>query len=131
MELANEVAAELAGSQDAVLRALEDHLECRVYLRGNLLTLEGEDAEVKMAERVVNEIAELITRGHQIAPGTVTAVMRALAANESPAEVLEDVIWRHRALRVAPKTVNQKRYIDGLPPRRPDGQGRSVPAPAL
>ncbi len=39
IELPNEVAAELAGSQDAVLRALESHLPCRVFLRGNLLTL--------------------------------------------------------------------------------------------
>ena len=36
IELPGEVAAELAGSQDAVLRALEGHLECRVFLRGNL-----------------------------------------------------------------------------------------------
>ena len=39
IELSNEVAAELAGSQDAVLRALEAHLDCKVFLRGNLLTL--------------------------------------------------------------------------------------------
>ena len=34
IELPNEVAAELAGSQDAVLRALEAHLDCKVFLRG-------------------------------------------------------------------------------------------------
>ena len=26
----------------------------------------------------------------------------------SPAEILEDVVWRHRARKVAPKTVKQK-----------------------
>ncbi len=31
IELSNEVAAELAGSHDAVLRALEEQLECRVF----------------------------------------------------------------------------------------------------
>ena len=46
IELSNEVAAELAGSQDAVLRALETHLCCRVFLRGNLLTLDGEEGEI-------------------------------------------------------------------------------------
>ena len=44
LELDNAVAAELAGSEDAVLRALEGHLDCDVFLRGNVLTLEG-DAE--------------------------------------------------------------------------------------
>jgi phosphate starvation-inducible PhoH-like protein len=114
LELPNEVAAELAGSQDAVLRALEGHLQCKVFLRGNLLTLDGSEEETRTGERVVHELSELISRGHQIAPGTIAAVTGALDAHESPARVLEDVVWRHRSLRVAPKTVNQKRYVDSI-----------------
>jgi phosphate starvation-inducible protein PhoH and related proteins len=114
IELSNEVAAELAGSQDAVLRALESHLDCRIYLRGNLLTFDGEEAETSAGERVVRELSDLIARGHQIGPGTITAVTGALDAHESPARVLEDVVWSHRGLRVAPKTVNQKRYVDSV-----------------
>jgi phosphate starvation-inducible PhoH-like protein len=114
IELSNEVAAELAGSQDAVLRALEAHLDCRVFLRGNIITFEGEENEIAEGERVVRELSDLIARGHQIGPGTITAVTGALDAHESPARVLEDVVWSHRGLRVAPKTVNQKRYVDSI-----------------
>jgi phosphate starvation-inducible protein PhoH and related proteins len=114
LELSNEVAAELAGSQDAVLRALESHLDCRVFLRGNILTFEGEEGDTLEGERVVRELSDLIARGHQIGPGTITAVTGALDAHESPARVLEDVVWSHRGLRVAPKTVNQKRYVDSI-----------------
>ena len=114
IELSNVVAAELAGSQDVVLRALEAHLDCKVYLRGNLLTFDGDETETHAGERVVRELAELIASGHQIGPGTITAVTGALDAHESPARVLEDVVWRHRGLRVAPKTVNQKRYVDSV-----------------
>jgi phosphate starvation-inducible PhoH-like protein len=114
IELSNEVAAELAGSQDAVLRALEEHLDCRVFLRGNLLTLDGEESETHVGEKVVQELSELIARGHQIGPGTITAVTGALDAHESPARVLEDIVWSHRGLRVAPKTVNQTRYVDSV-----------------
>src|SRR5213075_2209085 len=35
-----------------------------------------------------------------------------LDQHHSPAEILEDVVWRHRNVKVAPKTVNQKRYVD-------------------
>ncbi len=112
IELPGDVAAELAGSQDAVLRALEGHLDCKVWLRGNLLTLDGSDSETRAGERVVKELSDLIARGHEIGPGTISAVTGALDAHESPARVLEDVVWRHRGLRVAPKTVNQKRYVD-------------------
>jgi phosphate starvation-inducible PhoH-like protein len=114
LTLDNTVAAELAGSEDSVLRALEGHLDVDVYLRGNVLTLDGDEGELRSAETVVDELVELIERGQDIAPGTIDAVTGALDANESPAAVLEDVIWRHRGTKVAPKTVNQKRYVDSI-----------------
>jgi phosphate starvation-inducible PhoH-like protein len=114
VELDNAVAAELAGSEDAVLRALEGHLDCDVFLRGNILTLEGEPEAVDVAAAVVKELSELIAQGHEIAPGTIEAVRRALDEHESPARILEDVVWRHRTTKVAPKTVNQKRYVDSI-----------------
>jgi phosphate starvation-inducible protein PhoH and related proteins len=114
LELPDDVAVELAGSQDSVLRALQEHLDCKVFLRGNLLTFDGDESDNNAGERVVRELSDLIARGHQISPGTIAAVTGALDAHESPARVLEDVVWRHRGLRVAPKTVNQKRYVDSI-----------------
>jgi phosphate starvation-inducible protein PhoH and related proteins len=114
VELENSIAAELAGSEDAVLRALEGHLDCDVFLRGNVLTLEGDADAVEAAAAVVRELAELIDQGHEIAPGTIEAVTRALDEHASPAQILEDVVWRHRTTKVAPKTVNQKRYVDSI-----------------
>ena len=114
IELENAVAAELAGSKDAVLRALEGHLDCDVFLRGNVLTLDGEAEAVDAAAAVVRELSELIVQGHEIAPGTIEAVKRALDEHESPGKILEDVVWRHRATKVSPKTVNQKRYVDSI-----------------
>jgi phosphate starvation-inducible PhoH-like protein len=114
LTLDNETAAELAGSEDAVLRELEERLGCDVYLRGNVLTLDGEDAEVTDAATIVDELVGLVERGHEIAPETVDVVSGALDASSRPAEILDDVIWRHRSIKVAPKTVNQKRYVDSI-----------------
>jgi phosphate starvation-inducible protein PhoH and related proteins len=114
LTLDNTVAAELAGSEDAVLRQLEERLGCDIHLRGNVLTLDGDEGEVRDATSVVEELVGLVERGHDIAPGTVEQVAGALDESESPAEILEDVIWRHRAIKVAPKTVNQKRYVDSI-----------------
>ncbi len=137
IELENAVAAELAGSEDAVLRTLEGHIDCDVYLRGNRLTLAGDEADVDAAATVVRELSDLIAQGHEIAPGTIEAVTRALDEHESAAQILEDVVWRHRATKVAPKTVNQKRYVDSI--RRntitfgigPAGTGKTFLAVAL
>jgi phosphate starvation-inducible protein PhoH and related proteins len=108
------VATELAGSEDAVLKALEGHLACDVFLRGNVLTLDGEPADVEVGREVIDEISELIAQGHQISPGTIGAVTSALDQHESPSTILGDVVWTHRSTRVAPKTVNQKRYVDSI-----------------
>jgi phosphate starvation-inducible PhoH-like protein len=137
IQLENSVAAELAGSADAVLRTLEGHLDCDVFLRGNVLTLEGSEEAVEAAATVVRELSELIAQGHEIAPGTIEAVTRALDEHESPARILEDVVWRHRATKVAPKTVNQKRYVDSIRSNTitfgigPAGTGKTFLAVAL
>jgi phosphate starvation-inducible protein PhoH and related proteins len=114
VELDNTVAAELAGSKDAVLRALEGHLNCDVFMRGNVLTLDGDPDAVDAAAAVVRELSQLIGQGHEIAPGTIEAVARALDAQQSPGAILEDVVWRHRTTKVSPKTVNQKHYVDSI-----------------
>jgi phosphate starvation-inducible PhoH-like protein len=114
IELGNEVAHSLAGSGDQVLRALEGHVDCELFLRGDVVTLDGAPAAVDQAATVVRELSELIEQGHEIGPGTIAAVTGALDQHESPAAILEDVVWRHRSRKVAPKTVNQKRYVDSI-----------------
>ncbi|HZJ28382.1 MAG TPA: PhoH family protein [Solirubrobacterales bacterium] len=114
LTLDNAVAAELSGSEDTVFRALRGRLGSGIHLRGNVLTLEGPDEDVTAAAHVVDELVELIEQGHEIAPGTIEAVTGALAEDRDPAEILEDVVWSHRNTRIAPKTVNQKRYVDSI-----------------
>jgi phosphate starvation-inducible PhoH-like protein len=62
----------------------------------------------------VRELSALVERGHAIEPATIESVSRVLEQDQPPAEVLEDVVWRHRNLRVAPRSVNQKRYVDAI-----------------
>jgi phosphate starvation-inducible protein PhoH and related proteins len=114
LTLDNQVAAELAGADDAVLRELEERLGCELFLRGNVLTLDGAADEVAGAQAVVEELVGLVERGHELVPATVESVSGAVAANEEAATILEDVIWRHRGIQVAPKTLNQKRYVDSI-----------------
>ncbi len=114
LEVSNEVAAQLAGAQDSILRTLEEHLEAQVFLRGNVVTLDGEAEAVHQAATVVRELSAMVERGHDIGPATIESVARVLDQRESPATVLEDVVWRHRNMRVAPRSVNQKRYVDAI-----------------
>ena len=137
VELSNDVAAELAGPGDVIMRKLEEHLDCDVFLRGNVLTLDGAESDVATGQTVVRELTDLVRQGHEIAPGTIEAISAALERHESPSQILEDVVWSHRGSKVAPKTVNQKRYVDAI--RRstitvgigPAGTGKSFLAVAM
>src|SRR3954447_24898756 len=137
MDVPNEVAAELAGMGDGVLDALRDRLDCTIRLRGNQLTLDGEEEHVAEAREVIGELVELVEGGHQIGAHTVDAVLGALEAEEDVRDVFDDVVWRHRGKKIAPKTVTQKRYVDAI--RRstvtfgigPAGTGKTYLAMAL
>ncbi len=136
-DVSNAVAAELAGVSDGVLDALRERLHCTIRLRGNQLTLEGEDAQVAEARSVLGELVDLVEGGHQIGAHTVDAVLGALATETDVREVFDHVVWRHRGKRISPKTVTQKRYVDAI--RRstvtfgigPAGTGKTYLAMAL
>ena len=114
LDVSNDVAAELAAIGDGVLDALRERLRCTIRLRGNRLTIEGDDERVTEARAVVDELVELVEGGHDIGPSTVDAVLGALDQVEDVREVFEDVVWRHRGKKIAPKTVTQKRYVDAI-----------------
>jgi phosphate starvation-inducible protein PhoH and related proteins len=114
LDVSNDVAAEFAAIGDGVLDALRDRLRCTIRLRGNRLTIEGDGDRVTAARAVVDELVELVEGGHEIGPSTVDAVLGALDQVEDVREVFEDVVWRHRGKKIAPKTVTQKRYVDAI-----------------
>jgi phosphate starvation-inducible PhoH-like protein len=137
LDVSNDVAAELAAVGDGVLDALRDRLQCTILLRGNRLTIEGDQPHVSEARAVVDELVELVEGGHDIGPGTVDAVIGALDEAHDVREIFEDVVWRHRGKKIAPKTVNQKRYVDAIRQHTitfaigPAGTGKTYLAMAL
>jgi phosphate starvation-inducible PhoH-like protein len=137
LDVSNEVAAELATVDDGILAALRERFGCAILLRGNRLTLEGEDGKVGEARLVIDELVDLVEGGHAIGPNTVDAVLAALDASEDLRDVYEDVIWRHRGKKITPKTINQKRYVSAIRSRTitfgigPAGTGKTYLAMAL
>ena len=137
LDISNEVAAELAGIGDGVLDALRGRLGCTLHLRGNRLTLDGDDEKVLAARAVVDELVELVEGGHDIGPDTVGAVLAALDQAADIRDVFEDVVWRHRGKKIAPKTITQKRYVDAIRSQTvtfgigPAGTGKTYLAMAL
>ena len=98
IELDDRVAVELAGEHDRVLRELEDRLDLEIALRGNRLTLSGdEDARARRPPRSSSSSPSWSRAGRPIEPGTVEAVADAVEGAERGRPMLDDVVWRHRA----------------------------------
>ena len=137
LEVPNEVAAELAGIGDGVLGALRDRLGCSINLRGNRLTLDGDDAKVSEARTVVEELVDLVESGQEVGAGTVDTILNAIDQAENVRDIFDDVVWSHRGKRITPKTVTQKHYVEAI--RRstltfgigPAGTGKTYLAVAL
>jgi len=112
--VSNDVAAELAGISDGVLDTLRDRLRATIVMRGNRVTLEGDEDAVAEARAVLDEIVELVEGGHEIGPGTVDTVLGVLEQGADVRELFDDVVWRHRGKKIAPKTVTQKQYVEAI-----------------
>ncbi len=114
LDVSNDVAAELASIGDGILDALRERLKINILLRGNRLTIAGDDLRVAEARAVVDELVELVETGQEIGPATVDAVVKALDQAENVQDVFGDVVWRHRGKQITPKTVTQKRYVGAI-----------------
>src|SRR5436190_6702853 len=114
LSVGHDRATELGGDRDAVLTELSERTGASVYLRGNELTLEGEENSIDRAKAMVDELSELVVQGVSIGPQTLEAVAGVLGADGRATDVLHDVVWRHRGQTVAPKTIGQKSYVDAI-----------------
>jgi phosphate starvation-inducible PhoH-like protein len=130
----------LLGRNDENLRALESLLDLRIVARGNEIILKGEEPRVARAERLLNQLSDLVQAGTPIQGADVRAALRILADNEKAdlkGILLDAVGVPFRKKQISPKTVNQKRYVEALRTHDvviaigPAGTGKSYLAVAM
>jgi phosphate starvation-inducible PhoH-like protein len=69
---------------------------------------------VAQVRLLLEELTGLVAEGLPVGGQTVDAIVGVLDADGRAVDVLHDVVWRHRGKRIAPKTLNQKRYVDAI-----------------
>lgn len=104
---------EVFGERDSVLRKVEELVGCDVIVRGNEITLQGEQSEVEKAEELFNGLVGLAESNAQPTPEVAERLYRMGDGGEGR-RVLGDVILSHRGRRISPKTRNQKQYTDAI-----------------
>ena len=108
----------LFGTRDENIRLLESELNLRTrLLDGERLEVEGDETAVRRAERILTDYVDLVGEGHVFNNGDLNSYMRIVTAdpNSSLRRLVESGKSRAFGKKVlAPKTVNQRRYVDAI-----------------
>jgi phosphate starvation-inducible protein PhoH and related proteins len=106
----------LCGSNNARLKLIERTAGAQVYLRGNEITIEGDDGAAETAKAAIEQLYALALAGKPLASDDVVRAVKLLqgGGNEASIQgVFGDTILTPRTGRpIAPKGATQKAYVD-------------------
>ena len=132
----NHLMVGLLGQRDALLRLVESSFAAAIHVRGNEITIDGDDAD--RVGRLFEELVLLLEQGHTLDTANVGRTIEMVKADERPSEVLTaEVLKAAKGRTVRPKTSGQKRYCDAIAANiitfgiGPAGTGKSYLAVAL
>src|SRR5438477_1215992 len=107
----------LFGSYDENLKHLESLFNVRIRTQGHDLIIEGESPNVDKVDRVVGQLSSLMRDGFKLSNSDVKTASD-LVAQDTDVDLrdqfLKGSLTAAGKRRVAPKTVNQRRYLDSI-----------------
>src|SRR6476661_554251 len=107
----------LFGSYDENLKHLESTFGVRIRTQGHDLVIDGDAAAVDKVDRLVGQLASLMGDGYKLAKGDVKTAAD-LVAQDNAVDLrdhfLKGSLTAAGKRRIAPKSVNQRRYLDEI-----------------
>jgi phosphate starvation-inducible protein PhoH and related proteins len=113
----NALAQSLFGEQGHNLRLIGRLLGVRLANRGNQITVEGGEPQVKLACRALEQLYQLLETGYTLAPQDVQHAVKILQGQEEIAikDIFLDTVYiSAMKRRITPKSLTQKRYIEAI-----------------
>jgi phosphate starvation-inducible protein PhoH and related proteins len=105
----------LLGQRDELLRLIESAFDSHILVRGNEITITGEEQEAEKVALLFEELLEILGQGQTLTTDSVGKTIDMIKeAVAKPSAVLGDVILSVRGRTIAPKTLGQKRYVDAI-----------------
>ncbi|HYT79295.1 MAG TPA: PhoH family protein [Actinomycetota bacterium] len=105
----------LLGQRDELLRLIESAFESKILVRGNEITITGEEREAEKVAVLFEELLEILGQGQTLTTDSVGKTIDMIKEEVAkPSVVLGDVILSVRGRTIAPKTLGQKRYVDAI-----------------
>jgi phosphate starvation-inducible PhoH-like protein len=105
----------LLGQRDELLRLVESAFDTRILVRGNEITISGDEREAEKVAFLFEELLTIIDQGHPLTTESVGKTIDMIKADQGrPSEVFGDILLTTRGRSIAPKTMGQKRYVDAI-----------------
>src|ERR1044072_7481183 len=107
----------LFGSYDENLKHLESLFNVRIRTQGHDLLVEGEPPGLDRVDRVVGQLSSLMRDGYKLSNADVRTASDLVAQDQGVDlrdHFLKGTLTPAGKRRVAPKTVNQRRYLDEI-----------------
>jgi phosphate starvation-inducible protein PhoH and related proteins len=105
----------LLGERDELLKVVEGAFDSHILVRGNEITITGEEREAGRVALLFEELIELLERGQELTPSSVGRTIDMIREDGvRPSDLLTDVLLTSRGKSIGPKTLGQKRYVDAL-----------------
>jgi phosphate starvation-inducible protein PhoH and related proteins len=106
----------LLGTRDELLKLIEAAFESTVFVRGNEITITGEQADAERVSRLFEELITLLERGDALTADTVGRSIDLIRGDGAarPSVVFGDSVLTSRGRSIKPKTVGQKKYVDAI-----------------
>lgn len=107
---------DLLGHRDELLKIIEAEFNSDIVVRGNEITITGDEREAETVATIFEELLSLLAQGRQLDFQNVGETINLIRSDEniSPSQVLADTILIHRGKAISPKTIGQKRYVDAM-----------------
>jgi len=130
----------LFGTRDENIRLLESGLQVSTHLVDSSLEIEGEPANVSRAESILEDYVALVREGHVFNNGDLNSYLRVCTEDSEVSLRALVSSGRQRTFGkklLAPKTVNQRRYMEAIERNDlvfgvgPAGTGKSYLAVAM
>jgi phosphate starvation-inducible protein PhoH and related proteins len=106
----------LLGTRDELLKLIEAAFESTVFVRGNEITITGEQTDAERVARLFEELITLLERGDALTADTVGRSIDIIRGDGEarPSAVFGDSVLTSRGRSIKPKTVGQKKYVDAI-----------------
>lgn len=112
-----EEALNLLGLEDVHLRYLEKRLSCQIIVRGEEMTVTGEESDVRLAETVLEQLLTLIRKGNNLTLADLTYVISKVeegSEHDMSHSLTKVIATTQRGRPIKPKTMGQSKYVKAI-----------------